>query len=261
MKLRRKDGEEKKSGSWLMTYADLVTLMLTFFVLLFSFSSIDMIKWKNVVTSLQGSFGVLDGGPNVLNGISDDSKGLGSDDNVLKESDKIDDVTNIDDFLKYQEEMKKLEMLQALLADYLRTNGLVDSVSTTIEERGLILRFQDSVLFQKGRADLIPGSHKILQKVSDILKETTNPVRIEGHTDDLPIHTAQFPSNWELSAIRATNVLQVLVKEGLAGDRLSVAGYGEFHPIAENINEENRRKNRRVDIVIIRESLSWNEPR
>ena len=85
-------------------------------------------------------------------------------------------------------------------------------------------------------------------------------MRIEGHTDDLPIHTERFPSNWELSTTRATNVLKFLISQGLAGEKLSAVGYGEFRPIVVNDSEENRKKNRRVDIVLLRESLIIGEP-
>lgn len=258
--MRRSNKSNNKKGgisSWYVTYSDMVTLLLTFFVLLFSMSTIDAAKWKAVVLSVQGALGVLDGGPRLIDAQPSDSLKEGEAD---EKNDRLKEIEKIDEFLKYKEEMKKLEDVQGKLKDYLASKGIETMVFTSIEERGLVLRFTDSVLFKKGRADLVEGSHEILEGVVDIINQIDNPLRIEGHTDNLSIHTSKFPSNWELSTTRATTVLQNFIKESVAPERLSAVGYGEFHPIAENDCEENRRKNRRVDIVIIRESLKYKEP-
>jgi chemotaxis protein MotB len=130
-----------------------------------------------------------------------------------------------------------------------------------MDERGLVLRFQDSVLFEKSKADILSQTLGALKEIAKILKTTDNPIRIEGHTDDLPINTVKYPSNWELSTTRATNVLRFLIQEGLPGNRLSAVGYGEFRPLVPNDSEENRKKNRRVDLVLIRKDLIVNEPK
>lgn len=250
------------------TYADMVTLCLTFFVLLYSFSTLDTMKWKTVVDSLQGALGVMEGGGSgvmdggggdgVLEGITPDDTKDEKNEEILKN--EIINTLNMENYLKYQEEVKKLEEIQTRLKEYLDDKEIGKSITASIEERGLVMRFQDSVLFEKGKADLVTTSGDILGRISNILKEINNPIRIEGHTDNLPIRTVRFPSNWELSTTRATNVLRFLIDEGLPGERLSAVGYGEFRPIAENDNEDNRRKNRRVDIVIIRESMMAQEP-
>jgi len=268
---RRRDrgGEESiNTQGWLTTYGDMVTLLLTFFVLLYSFSTLDNYKWRNVIVSIQGSLGVLEGGPSVLEGFPGDGTGFSGDSysdsgrgEIGASPGHAGQVEEIDEFLKFQEEMKKLEGLQGDLRQYLEEKGLSDSIVLDVEERGLVLRFQDSVLFEKSKADLIPRSREILKEIAVILAATDNAIRIEGHTDDLPIHTERFPSNWELSTSRATNVLRFLIQEGLPPDKLSAVGYGEYHPLVPNTSEENRSKNRRVDIVILRESLQKNEPR
>lgn len=256
MQNKRKQDEVKKGQpDWLMTYSDMVTLCLAFFVLLYSFSTLDVTKWKTVVFSLQGALGPIDGGSGILDG-SPQIEGENNDkneDNINQES--------VKEFLKYQEETKELEKLQSELKEYLSTIGMDANIAVEMEERGLVLRFQDSVLFEKSKADLLPQSINIMREISGILENTSNPIRIEGHTDDLPINTVKFPSNWELSTSRATNVLRFLINEGLSGDRLSAVGYGEYHPLIKNENEESRKKNRRVDIVLIRESLRANEPK
>jgi len=276
---RKKDNspEVSHANDWLVTYSDLMTLCLTFFVLLYSFSTLDNRKWMNVITSIQGSLGVLDGaGPSINEGFPGNGTGFNGSSSTNSSAGQAGSaagqagtsagqaagqVERVDEFLKYQQEMKKLEGLQGRLGDYLQDKGLSNSISVDVEERGLVLRFQDSILFEKGKGDLLPQSTIILREIAGILDSTENGIRIEGHTDNLPIHTERYPSNWELSTSRATNVLRFLIQEGLAADKLSAVGYGEYHPLVQNTNEENRRKNRRVDIVILRDSLQKNEPR
>jgi chemotaxis protein MotB len=116
----------------------------------------------------------------------------------------------------------------------------------------LVVRFADQVFFDLGKADLKPEAIEILTRLGPLLKDIPNPIRIEGHTDNLPISTARFPSNWELSTHRATSVIRYLVEElGFSPDKLSAAGYGEYRPIADNETPAGRALNRRVDIVII----------
>lgn len=256
---RQEDTPDVDTHVWLITYSDMVTLMLTFFVLLYSFSTLDNMKWKNVVTSIQGALGVLDGGRDLNDGPPGSSPGDVQLHGAEREQD-INNLDHVDEFMKFQEEMKKLENIQAQLGSYLTEKGLT-SISVNVEERGLIIRFQDSVLFARGRADILPQSVDVLNEIVTILKSTQNSIRVEGHTDNLPINTERFPSNWELSTSRATNVLRFMINKGLNGKQLSAVGYGEYRPLASNDSEENRRKNRRVDIVILRESLEKNEPR
>lgn len=247
---RREEPDSDKSDLWLLTYSDMVTLCLTFFVLLYSFSTIDTVKWKSIVNSLQGALGVMSGS---------DLPTTTSEENQF-DTKKIDQM-RIDQYLEYEEETKRLEEIRARLNEYLSSNDLNENISTSIEERGVIIRFQDSVLFPKSCADLYPESKMILTDLSAVFTELGNPIRIEGHTDNLPIKTERFPSNWELSTARATNVLRFLIKEGVAGEQLSAVGYGEFRPVVANDSEENRKKNRRVDIVLLRESLVIGEPK
>jgi chemotaxis protein MotB len=247
---RREEPDVDKSNDWLLTYSDMVTLCLTFFVLLYSFSSIDTVKWKSLINSLQGALGVMSGS---------DIPTTTADENQF-DMKKIDQM-KVEQYLMYEEETKRMEEIQARLNEYLSSNDLDENISTSMEERGVIIRFQDSVLFPKSSADLYQESTVILSGLSSIFKELGNPIRIEGHTDNLPINTERFPSNWELSTTRATNVLRFLIKQGVPGGQLSAVGYGEFRPIIANDCEENRKKNRRVDIVLLRESLVFGEPK
>ena len=186
LKYRKKTEEKENDAPWLVTYGDMVTLCLTFFVLLYSFSTLDAIKWKSVVVSVQGALGPLDGGKGVLEG-PPGNEPSGLEDKSKEEQQS--DLSKMQEYLQYQKEMQKLEEVRSQLSSYMKEQGLAASVSIAMEERGLVLRFQDSVLFLKGRADLVPGSLDILENVAGVLNSIDNPVRIEGHTDDLPINT------------------------------------------------------------------------
>lgn len=252
---KRKKEESPGVGAplWMLTYGDMITLVLTFFILLYSYSTLDAIKWKQAVSSVKGSLGVLERGTTIN---EMDLIGLGQPDENF--SDLKITAQDLADFERLQQEKREMEALQAVLSSLLKE--IDQRIIIDIDERGVVLRFEDSVLFDKGKADLKPNAKIVLDKVGNILSPLDNHIRIEGHTDNLPINTIMFPSNWELSTSRATNVLRYLLEHGLDPQKLSAVGYGEYHPLVENINEENRQKNRRVDIVILRESLAPQEP-
>jgi chemotaxis protein MotB len=242
---RKKQNPPKGSPLWMTTFSDMVTLVLTFFILLFSFSNLDALKWQQVVASVRGSLGVLDGGTTL------------NDSELIKEGvihDNYRQITVSENvFLalqNLQEEIAQLEEQKEYLSRILL--ALDERIIVDIDERGVVLRFQDRVLFEKAKADIRPEARQVLIKLAEILKEVENPIRIEGHTDDLAINTPQFPSNWELSTARATNVLRLLIEQDLNPQQLSAVGYGEYHPLVPNINEAARQQNRRVDIVLLK---------
>ena len=237
---RRRRTEENNTGNWLTTYSDLVTLLLCFFVLLFSFSEIDAQKFRVIMSSFQGGAGALDGGTTI-----EFNEELEPFDGVLEED---------------------LEKLKDILEDYADSVGLGTEIILSVEERGLIIRFMDNVLFDSGKADLKPESIQILKSVAEILNRDEfrdRLIKVEGHTDTDPIlYSAKFPTNWELSATRATNVLRYLVEtEIIDGSRVSSSGYSFYRPIAPNDTKENKAKNRRVDMVILRSSYEDTEPK
>ncbi len=238
MRKRRKE-EKKDSSNWLVTYSDLVTLLLSFFVLLFSFSEIDAQKFRSIMSSFQGGTGVLEGGT------------------TLDEENDLEDKSGIDE--------DELEELRNIIEEYAESIGLADEISLDIEERGLVIRFMDSIFFDPGRAEIKPKSKEILHSVASILKKKEfqdKYIKIEGHTDTVPIiYSTEYPTNWELSAIRATNVLRYLVEEEkIEGERISSSGYSYYRPIVPNDTDANKAKNRRVDIVILRTSFEKWEP-
>jgi len=233
---RRKKKPEGSSGSpaWMTTYGDLVTLLLCFFVLLFSMSTIDNQKFKAIITSMKGSLGVLDSG-------------------IIVEMKEIETTLPGDVIEEEQEEFKKIYQE---LKEFLEENGLENSVTLSIDERGLLIRFLDTVLFDFGRAEIKNEAKYIINMISDVIKDSGKPMRIEGHTDNVPISTSKFPSNWELSTTRAVNVVKYIIElNDIEPWRISAAGYGEYHPIDTNETPTGRQNNRRVDIVILRKEV------
>lgn len=236
MKKRKK--REAKGANWMDTYGDMVTLLLTFFVLLYSFSSIDSNKWERLAAALSGGKGVLLE-QNAVEKLKDGEKPGEKSNNVLADG---------------QISVQNAENLYRQLKEYIEQNKLEKDVALTRADDEIRIRFTSSVLFDLGKADIRPDAHQILNDVAYAIKtydKTIEMVRIEGHTDTLPIKTKQFPSNWELSTARAVNVLRYLIENsGLPAEMLSAVGYGEYHPIGDNSMEEGRKLNRRVDFVI-----------
>lgn len=215
----------------------MVTLVLCFFVILFSISAVDARKFQQVVISMQSALGVLPGSRVPMEGPSLDPE-------VLRQQ------------LAREEELAMASLLQRL-EDYIRDQGLNASVTVTRETPGIVIRFADSVLFDLGRDVIKPEAESLLERVARFLGGEEYHLRVEGHTDNLPISNERFPSNWELSTARATRVVRFLAEtQAIDPRRLSAVGFGEYRPLVPNTSDENRALNRRVDLVILRPSLS-----
>mgnify|MGYP001320534900 CR=1 FL=1 len=145
------------------------------------------------------------------------------------------------------------QQIQAALAQYIKVHNLTGKVQTRSDRRGLVISLlTDKALYDSGSADLRPQTRQVLDEVAGFLRNTDNYIRVEGNTDNVPIATPAYPTNWELSTARATTVTRYLVeKDGLAPERISPSGYGEWRPITDNKTEQHRQLNRRVDIVIL----------
>lgn len=233
MRRKKNRDEELQGGNWLTTYADMVTLLLSFFVLLFAFSSIDAGQFEAIVRSLQRGFGILQSGTSIL----------GEDIAMVSPGDLG---------------LQQLNSIFDKLSTHLNTED-IPGISLEMDERGVTIRFADQVFFDLGKADLKTEARRILNSVAPMLRDLPNPIRVEGHTDNLPINNAEFASNWELSVRRATNVVRYLIEEqGFDAKKLSAAGYAEYRPLRPNDTPENRAMNRRVDIVIMHIDL-WDE--
>jgi len=228
---------------WLLTYSDLITLLMIFFVVMYALSSINSKKFEAMAVSLAKAMG---GGQSVLT-----NPGVSLAPGISSEA----------DLAREMAETNELERIKNELQAYIDQNGLNGKVTVNIEERGVVLSFQEVALFPLGSAQLTPSARNLIVKVGQILLKTTQLIRVEGHTDNLPINTREFPSNWELSVARSTSVVQELIHElDFPPHRLSATGYGEFRPREPNDSVESRQKNRRVDIVVLRSKYETAEP-
>lgn len=232
MRRRRRTPEPPKGApSWMVTFSDLVTLILVFFILLFSMSQIDLMKFQAISDSFRDRQ-VLDFQPSI---IPAENQGE-TEENTEKENSGQSD---------------SLDKLQLEIQSFLEENGLEKVIVANRTERGVVLVLQEQVLFESGDASLIDSSYPFLDKVGTLLAKMPNLVKVEGHTDDRPITTYRYPSNWELSAARASTVIRYLTEgHKLDSHRFMAVGYGETRPIVPNSGPENWEKNRRVEIII-----------
>ena len=231
MRKRKHAPEEPENQErWLLTYSDLITLLLGLFVILYAMSKIDAGKYAEIAAALGGVFGSNAGTVSVSQG----NRG------VLQ--------VPIPSVPREPQEVQK--EVEAALQQNLKS-GLI-TLSTN--ERGLTVHVAEELGFASGSADPKAEMFRVLDTLVAILQRLPRDIRVEGHTDDVPINTPVFRSNWHLSVARAVNVTYYLVDQGLDPEKVSVAGYGEFHPLVPNTSEGNRAKNRRVDIVIMNEA-------
>ncbi|BAK81519.1 OmpA/MotB family protein [Candidatus Arthromitus sp. SFB-rat-Yit] len=229
----KKKEEEQGGGApeWMVTFSDAMTLLMVFFILLFSMSTVDAKKEAQLTQAFN----------NIFNG--------GGNNPITNEGVGEDIFNNVD---KEQEEEKTQDSLVDILNNLINEKGLEDFISVEVVERGVSVVVVDSLLFQSGRADLKGESKHILRDIADVLNEIDNQIIIEGHTDNVPINTYMFASNWELSTARSVVVTRFLVESANVNPvRISAQGYGEFRPIALNDTAENKAKNRRVNILIL----------
>ncbi len=222
--------ETSPAGGWQIVYSGFVLILLCFFIMLSSFATMEKSKVLQFVESFVGSVSVLPGGAKL-------SKG----EKVLPESGDI--VPTDSELAKIFEELQQ----------WMGNKNLVRHLALQMTPEGLALRFSDALVFDVGSADLKPSAKAVLDDVAGIIRRSRFDVRIEGHTDNLPIRNPRFPSNWELSTTRAVNVLRFFTEEKqLPTDRLTAVGFGEFRPLEPNDTPERRAMNRRVEIIFLK---------
>lgn len=234
---KKKDsGDELRGDEWLGTYSDCVTLLLTFFILLYTTASTDTSKLKALSRAMQNVFTGSD-----ANSILEDNLYSGKVPIVGEDGDSTE-----------AEAVNAKDQMYEKVTKFVKENSLANDVDVKKDARGVSLLLKDTILFESGKADLLPDSIPILNQISSLISTMPNKIIIEGHTDNLPINTYKFENNWYLSSFRATNVLRYFVEtKGLTPNRFSSEGCGEFRPIAPNNSPENRAKNRRVNILIL----------
>ncbi len=217
---------------WLLTYSDLITLLLAFFIILYAMSELDNQKYARLAQGLATAFG-----GNVPNG------------------------TLINGANKLLTEDEQFELVMKDIEAYMIELSKCTQISMHVEERGLVISINANLFFPIGSAVLTSESKDILTRVAEILTRIPNHIRIEGHTDNVPIKTRDYPSNWQLSTARATNVITYLIEQMHYNPaRLSAAGYGEYRPVESNDTAAGRSRNRRVDVVVIRNKYAGVEP-
>lgn len=226
--------EEHMDESWLIPYADLLTLLLALFIVLYASSNIDQEKYNAMAAAFYNQ--IVEGG------------GLTYIPFLAKPADE----TSPPDEGQAVTEQESMEALQQMLEQYLAENGLESQVSTSIDERGLVISMNDAVLFDPGSGVIKPEYRDVLIKIGETINMLNNYIRIEGHTDSVPMSSDIYPTNWELSLGRAASVVRLFIDEShIDPYKLMAVGYGEFRPIADNSTPEGRSKNRRVDIIIL----------
>lgn len=234
-KRRHKDEEHENVERWMVSYADFVTLLFCFFTAMYAISNVDTSKLGKFVDSMKSAFN-----------------------NEGAQSTSISVIEGVKVFIPADVEVESnvRGMLGTLVAD---SKG---GIEVNRDERGVVITVADKFFFESGSAGLRENSREVLDKIASALLNHPNMIRIEGHTDNVPIHSKAFPSNWELSSSRAINVVKYFIENHkIKPDRISAIGYAENRPVASNDAPDGRAKNRRVDIVLLSESESKKEPR
>lgn len=242
--------EEHEGEPWLLPYSDLMTLLLALFIALFAISQTDQKKMAELAQAFTAAFNM--GGPSFF-----DKAGP----NVGRRAETISDEDKGNS--AYFAENSQLEEVQKKMQEYIEENHLEDQLSTEMAEEGLMIRIKERALFPSGSAQLVGQAQSIIPVVAGMLASLPERVVISGHTDNVPINTAQYPSNWELSASRAMNLMKAVLaaEKSLNPARFSAIGYSEYRPIADNKTDAGRQQNRRVEIFIARNyRFNPNEP-
>ena len=236
LRRRRRQPEPVNHERWLISYADFITLLFAFFVTMYAISTVDQKKMEKAVVAFHGAFAEwrpalgVDGAP--LPGVPGRDAALTYGAQYLGGQGALSDVR-----VRLQERLEALGEAR---------------VDLTLDPRGLVISVSEAASFPVGSADIDGDAQHLFHEIGVTLAALPNAVRVEGHTDDVPIHTPRYASNWDLSTARATSVVAYFVQQvGLSPDRLSAAGYAEYHPQVENDSVQARARNRRVDIIVL----------
>jgi chemotaxis protein MotB len=243
---------------WLLTYADMITLLMALFMVLFSISSVNTSKFQSLQRALDDAFSgrILPGG-----------KGLTEAGGAEKTPDRAAAAPPIpalkvvgqmppSEARSIQKEDEDFEQLKRQIDAYAKEHGIGNQINTSLRSRGLVIRvLTDKLLFDSAKATVKPPGTELLGSVARLLQTDDHTISVEGHTDDLPIANAHYPSNWELSTARASSVVRTLAHAGVFQRRFEAAGYADLHPIDSNSTAPGRTRNRRVEIVLLRHGL------
>jgi chemotaxis protein MotB len=262
---RREHHEEHADERWLLTYSDMITLLMALFIVMWSISSVNISKFDELKASLQSAFSgkVLPANTSIMQGQTAPFAQDGSPIQPINQpnSQPAFEMGSIEADLQRaaaQQDLESLKKIRSQIESFARTHGFSGRLRTSIDERGLVVQLlTDDVLFDSGHAVLKQRSLPLLSQIATLLARDgiVNPVRVEGNTDNVPIHSALFKSNWQLSTARADAVLEYLLARGVSPTRLSLAGYADQKPVASNATAAGRSLNRRVNLVVLRRSF------
>lgn len=262
MSRRRKNPQRANHDRWLVSYADFITLLFAFFVVLYASSQVDSRKVGKLALAIQVAFQEMGVFPTSSTEVPIDvsepmpfSK-VQAIENMQKNANVGHIASHPDGLLSGGKENGDLAELETELESTLAEEIRRKEVAMRREPDGLVISLREVGFFESGSAQMKAASEPAFDRIATLLRERNCRARIEGHTDNVPIHNAQFSSNWELSTSRATEIIRVLiVRDGYSPGRLSAAGYAEFHPIASNATVDGRGMNRRVDIVVLGQEM------
>ncbi len=261
MALKKEPEKHVNHERWLVSYADFITLLFAVFVVLYAMGQSDKKKVEEVMEAIQQSFGMATAGATApkVNVISSQAITVIP---SLKPEIKITPMGRTrSGQTKARAEEKDFRQIKAAVEAYLVKQGAQSKVTLEITRRGLIVSLKEAGFFNSGQATIKPEAYELINTIAEVMTQYNNPLRLEGHTDNVPINTSQFPSNWELSTARATNGLKYLLNNfDVDPNKISATGYAEFRPIADNATPEGRNRNRRVDLVMLSGEAERGEP-
>jgi len=243
MARRKKRAEHDNNDRWLISYADFITLLFAFFVVMYAISSVNEGKYKTFSESLNIAFDQKQPSAPVSIGIVTSQ--------AEQKNKVLIDKSSAEMLVRQREIKQQMQEVDDNLRKVMATMIAQSQVSVYQNRRGVVVDISASTLFREGESSVQPAALETLRQVAQVLSQENQAIEVEGHTDDVPIKTAQFPSNWELSAGRASSVVRMLINYGVPELRLSAVGMAANHPVAANDTAEHRAQNRRVSITIL----------
>lgn len=261
MALKKEPEKHVNHERWLVSYADFITLLFAVFVVLYAMGQSDKKKVEEVMQSIQSSFGMATAGATAPKVNVIPSQTVTIIPSIKPEAKVVQAGRSRSGQAKTRAEEKDFRQIKASIEAYLVKQGAQSKVTLEITRRGLIVSLKEAGFFNSGQATIKPEAYELINTIAEVMTQYNNPLRLEGHTDSVPISSSQFPSNWELSTARATNGLKYLLKNyDVDPNKISATGYAEFRPIADNSTSEGRSRNRRVDLVMLSGEAEKGEP-
>lgn len=246
---RQNKPSDKIDDSWLLPYADMLTLLLALFIVLFALSELNIKKFEQLAyifqTEFKGGAGIIDDGIDI---VPSESENVGVDEQIEQDRDDKEEEMDRQGVLEFE----RLQEMKENIDEYIGANNLTETLATKLTGEGLLITISTDITFDSGSAQVKPHGVEIAKEIATVLNtDPPHEIVINGHADDVPVNNAEFASNWELSAMRAIQFMYLLLEESDIDPKyFSARGYGEYQPIVPNTSEENRAKNRRVEVLI-----------